>query len=134
MKSIITGILSAISASMCCTIPLLLTALGLGSLGLGTVIGKYHWVFLTVATLLILFSWKRYFREKKRCSVKGCQMQNKRITLITLIITTIIVLSFIGFGLYSCTEAEGLTCSSCDTAVSADVNQAVPVTDGKHSD
>lgn len=126
MKSTIIGILSAISASICCTIPLLLTVLGFGSLGLGAVTGKYHWVFLTTGAILILFSWLRYFREKKRCGGKECQMRNKKITLITLIITTIIVLSFIGLGLYSCTEAEGLTCPACDTSETADVNQVVP--------
>ncbi len=134
MKSIITGILSAISVSICCTIPLLLTALGFGSMGLGTVTGKYHWVFLTVGGLLILLSWLRYFREKKRCGNKECQMRNKKVTLITLIITTIIVLSFIGFNLYTCTGTAAVTCSACDTGVSADVNQMAPAAGYEHSD
>lgn len=36
------GILSALFASVCCLGPVLLVVLGLGSLGLGAFLGRYH--------------------------------------------------------------------------------------------
>ena len=132
-----TGILSTIIASMCCIGPLILVLLGLGSLGLGTAMGKYHWVFLMGGVLLILFSWRTYFREKKRCNSKECRMENKKTTLITLIIATIIILSFMGLNLYTYTcgfanlnvpvagmetiviPVEGMTCFTCEITLSS---------------
>lgn len=139
MKSTGIGILSAITASICCIGPLILIALGLGSLGLGAVLGKYHWVFLTVGVFLILFSWKRYFREKERCNIKKCRMENKKLTLTTLIMATIVVLSFVGLNFYTYTGAsvnvnqiahiagsgtiiipvEGMTCFTCEVTISS---------------
>ena len=42
MESHKVGILSALAASVCCVGPVLLAALGLGSLGVGAFIGEYH--------------------------------------------------------------------------------------------
>lgn len=139
MKLIKIGVLSAIVTSVCCTGPLILIALGLGSLGLGAVISKYHGLFLTSGILLILFSWIRYFNEKKRCNIKKCQMENKRVTLTVLIISTTIVLFFVGLNLYTYAgrplaieptisvadvktvsiPVEGMTCFTCEVSVSS---------------
>lgn len=139
MKSVKIGVLSAITVSICCIGPLILIALGLGSWGLGAVISKYHRLFLTTGILLILFSWTRYFKEKKKCTIKKCQMENKRVTLTVLIISTTIVLFFAGLNLYTYAgrplvidpiisvaemktisiPVEGMTCFSCEFAVSS---------------
>lgn len=138
MKSTRIAILSALFASVCCVGPLVLIAFGLGTLGLGVVIGRYHWAFLTVGVLMILFSWRRYFREKKKCRINKCKMENKRITQIILSVTTAIVLFFLGLNLYTFTgrsvnaasvapvvgvktiaiPVEGMTCFTCEVAVS----------------
>ncbi|MCQ9204880.1 MAG: mercuric transporter MerT family protein [Omnitrophica bacterium] len=139
MKSIKMGILSAISASICCIGPIILIALGFGSLSLGAVINKYHGAFLTVGILLILFSWIRYIKEKKNCHIKKCQMENKKITLITLIITTSIVSFFLILNFYTYAArplvvdsftlladtktvlipVKGMTCFTCEVSVSS---------------
>lgn len=153
MKSIRTGVISAISASICCIGPLILIALGLGSLGIGTVINKYHWVFLAAGVLLIIFSWRKYFKEKKKCDIKKCQIENKRATLITLIIATAIVLSFMGLNLYTYIGApinadqivsvvgsrtiiipvEGMTCFTCELTVSLTLKKMDGVIDARSS-
>lgn len=46
MKAKKLGIFSAILASICCLGPLILVLIGLGSLGIGAVISRYHWWFL----------------------------------------------------------------------------------------
>lgn len=139
MKSMKIGVLSAITASICCIGPLILIALGLGSLDLGAVINKYHGLFLSAGILLILFSWIRYFKEKKRCTIKKCQMENKRVTLSILIISTTIVLFFVGLNLYTYADrplaidptisvadtktvsipVEGMTCFTCEVSASS---------------
>ena len=101
MKASKLGILSAFIASICCIGPLVLVLLGLGSLGVGVVISKYHWYFILAAVALITFGWRSYLKEKKTCNLKGCQMENKRITLITLIISSLIVCIFALLNFYT---------------------------------
>lgn len=140
MKASKLGILSALIASACCVGPLLLILLGLGSLGIGAAIGKYHWYFILAAFALIGFAWRSYLKEKKTCNLKGCQMENKRITLIILILSTFIVVIFVGLNFYTYAiqkdymeekaegelietkmviiPVDGMTCFACEVAVS----------------
>lgn len=153
MKSIKTGVLSAIFASVCCIGPLILITLGLGSLGLGAVAGRYHVLFLAAGILLILFSWRRYFNEKKRCSIKKCRMENKRATLIVLTISTSVVLVFLGLNVYTYASrplaidptislvemktvsipVEGMTCFTCEISVSSALKKVNGVVTAKAS-
>lgn len=110
MKSTKLGILSAVIASICCIGPLLLILLGLGSLGIGAAIGRYHWYFIAVALMLLIIAWKGYLKEKKTCNLKGCQMENKRMILVTLIISTLVVAVFMGFNLYTYIVQGGISC------------------------
>ena len=80
MKAKGFGILSALTASVCCLGPLLLIALGLGGLGLGAALGKYHWYFILGAALFLSFAWRSYFREKKSCDSGLCEMEGKKMT------------------------------------------------------
>lgn len=141
MKASKLGILSALIASACCVGPLLLILLGLGSLGIGAAIGKYHWYFIAGALVLIAFAWRSFFKEKKTCNLKGCEMENKRVTLITLIIVSLIVAIFVGLNVYTYAvqkdyskerkeavsvetktvniPVEGMTCFACEVSVSS---------------
>lgn len=101
MKAKNLGIFSAIFASICCVGPVVLILLGLGTLGIGAVIGKYHWWFLGVGILLITIAWRAYFKEKRTCELRACQMENKRLTQIILMLATIIIIFFVGLNLYS---------------------------------
>jgi len=140
MRAKILGLLSALTASLCCIGPLLLVALGLGGLGLGAIIGKYHWVLILMATLFLVFSWKSYFREKKVCQSKQCEFQGKRLTRISLILASAFVLVFAGLnfyiyakgspkqpfakeGLQSIIPVKGMTCFTCEIAVQSAVKK-----------
>ncbi|MEW6008221.1 MAG: cation transporter [Candidatus Omnitrophota bacterium] len=143
MKAKNLGIFSAIFASICCVGPLLLVMVGLGSLGIGAVIGKYHWWFVGAGVLLIIIAWKYYFKERRACNLKGCQMENKQATLITLIVATIIVAFFVGLNLYTYTAkpssiipktsvanlesiiipVKGMTCLTCELTVSSSLKK-----------
>lgn len=138
MKAKNLGIFSAVFASICCVGPLVLILLGLGTLGIGAIIGKYHWYFVGGGVFLISIAWRYYFKEKRACDLKSCQMENKNVTLVTLIIATLIVTFFIGLNLYTYLgkstninsvssegylqyieiPVEGMTCLTCELTVS----------------
>ncbi len=137
MKAKNLGIFSAIFASICCLGPLILILIGLGSLGIGAAIGKYHWWFLGGGVLLITVAWRYYFKEKRTCDLKSCQMENKRMTQIILTLASLIVAFFVGLNLYAylgkSTEeipattitnskeviipVEGMSCFTCELTV-----------------
>jgi len=143
MKASKLGILSATIASICCLGPLLLILLGLGSLGIGAAIGRYHWYFIIAALFLLTFAWRSYLKKKKSCDLKTCKMENKKITLFTLIMSTLIVAIFVALNIYTYvvqkdfadertgTElietaiipVEGMTCFTCEIAVSSSLKK-----------
>lgn len=139
MKAQKLGILAGFIASVCCLGPLLLIILGLGSLGLGAVIGKFHLFFLVAGLIIIILAWSLYFKEKNKCLAKACEMPNKKTTQLILLIATFAVVFFASLNLYTrfnktniihpaasitnleniSIEVEGLTCFSCEFAVSS---------------
>lgn len=155
MKASKLGILSAVVASVCCLGPLLLILLGLGSLGIGAAIGRYHWYFIAVALVLLTFAWAGYLKKKKACDLKVCKMENKNITLFTLIISTLIVTIFVALNLYTylarkdfddkgaktglietrtaVIPVEGMTCFTCELTVSSALKKVEGVITAKAS-
>jgi len=140
MKAKGLGILSAITASVCCLGPFVLILAGLGSLGLGAVIGKYHWYFITGAGALLAFAWRSFLKEKKSCETRQCEMENKNMTRNILMGATLVVMTFVGLNVYtyakgSPTEVtaksgvqmtipvEGMTCFTCEMAVQSAVKK-----------
>ncbi len=139
MKAKNLGIFSAFFASICCFGPLILVLVGLGGLGIGAVIGKYHWWFLGGGILLLTIAWRYYFKEKKSCELKSCQMENKRLTQIILTLATLVVVFFVGLNLYSylgksvdinrispvgnveavIIPVEGMSCFTCEISVTS---------------
>lgn len=135
------GIFSAILASICCLGPLILVLIGLGSLGMGAAIGRYHWFFIGGGLGLVSFAWRSYSKGKKTCNLKGCKMEKKRMTLISLIIASLVVTIFVGLNIYTYVvqgaelekeeesqsigsisvviPVKGMTCFTCEIAVSS---------------
>ena len=99
------GALSATLASVCCGLPLLLIALGLGGLGFGSVLGKYHWYFTGAGGALLSAAWFVFLRERSRLRAVGSEIRNARVTPALLAIATIAVL---GFGALNVVSALGL--------------------------
>lgn len=110
------GITSAVIASICCIGPLLLVLLGLGGLGLGAFLGKYHWIFIGAGAAILVTAWALYFREKRRCESEHCEMQSKKLSLVTLAIATVAVIFFAGANLYTYAGGIPLVNSARETA------------------
>ncbi|MDP3723871.1 MAG: mercuric transporter MerT family protein [Candidatus Omnitrophota bacterium] len=139
MKADKLGILSALFASVCCVTPLLLVLLGLGSLGIGAVLGRFHWWFLGAALILLTAAWRRYFQERRRCATECCEMASGTPTRWTLLVVSLVVAAFAGLNLVTfasqrqqtaptpgspsdtATEAvipvEGMTCLTCELTI-----------------
>ena len=132
------GVLSAVLASVCCLGPVVLVLLGLGTLGIGALLGRYHWFFIGGAALVLIYAWRVYAKEKRRCDAESCQMESKASAQITLIIATIAVLLFAGLNFYTYVIArppeakpaqpqeatvripvEGMVCFTCGLTIEA---------------
>lgn len=96
MKVWTLGTLSALTASVCCLGPALLALLGLGSLGIGATLGRYHQWFVWVGVALLAAAWWRFAHELIRCRATGCRMAHGRMTGLVLLIASLVVLFFAG--------------------------------------
>lgn len=145
MKADKLGMLSAVFASVCCVTPLLLVLLGLGSLGMGAVLGHFHWWFLGAALILLTVAWRRYFQERRRCATDRCEMASGTPTRWTLLGASLVVAAFAGLNLVTfasqrqqtastsgglsatTTEViipvEGMTCLTCELTVESSLKK-----------
>ena len=99
------GALSAVLASACCGLPLLLVAVGLGGLGLGSFLGAYHWYFTGAGILLLAGAWFFFLAEKARLRAAGHEIRYARMTPALLAAATAAV---VGFGGLNVASALGL--------------------------
>jgi len=140
MKAARLGILSAITASVCCLGPVLLVLAGLGSLGFGALIGRYHWWFIAAAIGLLAVAWRSYLKEAGRCRTAHCEMAGGKRTRTALLLASTVVAVFVGLNLYTYASqtrqtaavgtaprsgplasvaipVEGMTCFTCELTV-----------------
>jgi copper chaperone CopZ len=140
MKAARLGILSALTASVCCLGPVLLALAGLGSLGFGALIGRSHWWFIGAAIALLTYAWRSYLKDAGRCRAARCEMAGGRRTQIALLLASMVVAVFVGLNLYTYASqthqatplgtalrsgplaslvipVEGMTCFTCELTV-----------------
>ncbi|GMR23881.1 MAG: hypothetical protein BMS9Abin37_2357 [Acidobacteriota bacterium] len=99
------GALSAGVASVCCGLPLLLLAVGIGGFGLGSFLGTYHWYLMGAGILLLGAGWTVFYREKARLRAAGSEIRHARTTPALLAVATAAV---VGFGGLNIASALGL--------------------------
>jgi copper chaperone CopZ len=152
------GALSAVFASVCCGVPLLLIALGLGGLGFGSLLGKYHWYFTGVGIALLAAAWLVFLRERAKLRAVGSEIRNARLTPALLAIATAVVLGFGGLNVASALgvgakaqevarassgasgelaqivlPVEGMTCMTCELSVEKALGKLEGVVEAKAS-
>lgn len=155
MKAENLGILSAVLASSCCVIPLALVVLGLGSLGLGSVLGTYHWYLESAAVAVLAVAWWVFLREKRRLEGLAAEVKNERLTHTTLTFASLVVVLFLGMNLYAAVQAsfssptaatqggtvqaaltipvEGMSCVTCEIPIEANLKKLPGVHSAKAS-
>lgn len=146
MKPAKLGLLSALTASVCCLGPVLLVLLGLGSLGFGAILGRYHWWFIAAAMAILAFAWRSYLKEAGRCRTAHCEMTQGKTTKTVLILASTVVAAFVGLNLYTYASqhrsasapgtttpsrglasvtipVEGMTCFTCELTVESSLKK-----------
>ncbi|MBI2061006.1 MAG: heavy-metal-associated domain-containing protein [Nitrospirae bacterium] len=101
MKARNLGLLSALFASSCCAVPLLLIMLGLGGIGAGGILGKYHWYSQGAAVVLLSVAWGVWYREKRRAYALAADFKGERFTPKLLGAASLFVAFFIGSSVYA---------------------------------
>ncbi len=96
MRTWMLAACSALAASACCLGPAILALVGLGSLGIGAVLGRSHQWFVWVGMALLAAAWWRFVRELIRCRTTRCRMAHGRLTGLVLLIASLVVLFFAG--------------------------------------
>ncbi len=152
------GVLSAVLASACCGLPLLLLAVGLGGLGLGSFLGTYHWYFTGAGILLLAGAWFIFLKEKARLRAVGHEIRHARMTPVLLAVATAAVLGFGGLNVKSALglgskardvrnassgsngelaqvvlPVEGMTCVTCEWGIEEALGKLDGVVEAKAS-
>ena len=150
--------LSSVLASACCGLPLLLLAVGLGGLGLGSFLGTYHWYFTGAGILLLAGAWIVFLREKARLRAAGHEIRHARMTPALLAVATAAVLGFGGLNVASALgwgskardvrnassgshgelaqvvlPVEGMTCVTCEWGIEKALGKLDGVVEAKAS-
>ncbi len=148
MKADKLGVLSALVASVCCVTPLLLVLLGLGSLGIGAALGRFHWWFLMAAIGLLAYGWRGYVKEQGRCRAGHCEMPRSKSTRTVLSAASVIVAAFVGLNVYTYASqrtatatpptskglasvvlpVDGMTCLTCELTIESSLKRLPGVT------
>jgi len=89
-SSIKTGIGAGFFGSLCCTVPVLLVALGIGSIGFALGFAKYRPFFVILGVTFLVFALYRKIKKEEGYCTTGA-IKNNLSMIITAIVTAIIV-------------------------------------------
>lgn len=147
----LAAILSAAFASICCIGPLILTGLGLGSLGLAAGLTQYRPILLGLTVLILAVGF--YYAYRKRpvaCADGTCEVRSgssgMKAALWSVIALTVALATFPTWSVYllsaSASQAQapadaktlalrvsGMTCAACTVSI----NKAVEKVSGVYS-
>lgn len=86
---------TAILASSCCTVPLMLAFLGLGSLGAASFLARYRVILLVVPFIFIgvayYFTYRKKDESSEACCPEKSSTKNKASKIILWVVTGVVV-------------------------------------------
>ncbi len=100
LKPILVSLPSAVVASLCCVLPLVVVLLGIGSGAFMMYTMKYSTIFIPIGVVGVGLGYFFFFREKKKCAALACRMARGRSNLMVLIVATTVVITAIVFNLF----------------------------------
>lgn len=137
------AILTAGFASVCCIGPLVLTGLGIGSLGLAAGLTQYRWMFLALTGIILAAGF--YYAYRKRpvpCADGACEYRSgsrgMKAALWTATVLTLILATFPTWSArvlargpatapadagIMALEVSGMTCASCAVSIEKEVEK-----------
>jgi len=93
IKPGIISFTTAFGASWCCVLPMAVVFLGLGSGAFMTTTMQFRPVLYPLGLIGLSTSYYLYFRRKKACAAKACQLQGRKINLTMLILSSFMMIS-----------------------------------------
>lgn len=91
LKAGVVSFSSAIIASLCCLLPLAVVLFSLGSGAFMMITMQYRNIFLPIGVIGVALGYYFYFREKRRCTNRGCAFASGKINLALLFFAAVIV-------------------------------------------
>lgn len=89
-ESLKAGIGAGIFGSLCCTTPILIVALGIGSIGFALGFTKYRPYFIILGIIFLTISLYRYIKKKEGVCNQKTIKQNMSTIIIAIIIAAIV--------------------------------------------
>lgn len=87
-KLLYAGGLAGFIGSLCCLGPVILVLFGLSGVSFALSIGKFSWLFTTIALVLFVIAVFFYLKTRKSCHVQGLK-QNWRPIIISFILLVV---------------------------------------------
>lgn len=103
MKTIVGALVAAVGASVCCIGPVVLTALGAGTLSAAAIkFEAYRPAFLTVTVAFLGAGFYTTYRRSaaQSCADGTCQPSSRRVTKVVLWLATVLVILLVTFPYY----------------------------------
>ena len=118
--------------SLCCGVPLLFAFLGIAGAGVASVPGKFQWLFTGLGVVMLMAGWTIFLNEWRKARRAQGVLTNRRATMASLGLGSVLVLLFIGMTIYSRIKADipskvavqgekilvvkltGMTCATCE--------------------
>ena len=90
-KEGVIGLGTALLASSCCLLPLVVVLLGLGSGAFMMTTMRWRPVLFPLGLLGLGTSYGLYFREHRRCQRQACAMVGRTFNVVTMLLATVIM-------------------------------------------
>jgi prolipoprotein diacylglyceryltransferase len=84
------GIIAGFLGSLCCTVPILIVALGLGSIGFALGFARYRPFFIILGIVFLTYSLYGYIKSKEGVCNKDTLKKNLLTIVIAVIVAAII--------------------------------------------
>lgn len=94
-KQGVIGFVTAVAASSCCLLPLVVVFLGIGSGAFMMTTMKFRPILFPIGLIGLGTSYYLYFRERRRCQTLACTMVGKTFNRVMLTLATLIMLGVI---------------------------------------
>jgi mercuric ion transport protein len=91
-KLLYAGGIAGFISSLCCIGPVIIVALGLGSVSTALSFGKYSNFFLSLAVLFFAIALIFYLKKKKSCSARDIKKNWKIICMAFIVLTVFLVI------------------------------------------
>ena len=90
-KLVAAGGFAGVLGALCCVGPVVIVLFGLGSVSTALTIGKYSWLFTTIALIFFGVAAFLYLKKKNCCSASGIKQNWKTIAISFVLLSVLLI-------------------------------------------